>query len=98
MKVFILLVTHLRLAFLNEMQYRANFFVQLIQSLFDLSTGLIGLALVFTYTETLAGWGPLELLALLGVYTMVGGAIGFAIQPSMQQFIGSVQEELWISS
>jgi ABC-2 type transport system permease protein len=40
---------------LNELQYRANFFVQLMQSLIALVTGLAVIALVFSHTESLRG-------------------------------------------
>jgi ABC-2 type transport system permease protein len=81
-----------RVGAMNELQYRVNFFIQLIQSLVSLGTGLIGLALVFSYTTTLAGWTRPELLAVLGVYTLMGGLINAMIQPNMQQLLNDVQQ------
>lgn len=84
--------TFFRLGSINELQYRANFVIQLIQSLLGLLTGLAGLAVVFSHTSNLAGWRPSQLLAILGVYFLVGGAINLVIQPSMQRFMEDVRQ------
>jgi ABC-2 type transport system permease protein len=77
---------------MGELAYRANFFVQLFQSLLELGTAVAGLAVVFSHTGTLGGWLPDEVLALLGVYFLVGGLIGAVIQPGMGQLIDSVRD------
>jgi ABC-2 type transport system permease protein len=86
-----LLWLYVRLGALNELEYRANLAIQLVEALIGLGTALAGLAVVFAHTETLAGWRADELLALLGVYFLVGGLIGFVIQPSMQQLMEDVR-------
>jgi ABC-2 type transport system permease protein len=87
-----LLWVFFRIGVLGELAYRVNFFVQLFQSLLGLGTALGGLAVVFSYTQNLAGWRPEELVALVGVYLLVGGAINLVIQPSMERLIESVRE------
>ena len=87
-----LLWTFFRVGVMGETQYRVNFAIQLFQSLLGLVTALAGLAVVFTYTDTLGGWGPDEVVALVGVYILVGGVIGVVIQPSMEDLIESVRE------
>jgi ABC-2 type transport system permease protein len=82
----------LRTSVLSELAYRANFFLQLFESLVDLGTALAGLAVVFSYTATLGGWRPDEVLALVGVFFLVGGAIRLVIEPSMQRLIEAVSE------
>jgi ABC-2 type transport system permease protein len=79
-----------KLSGLNELQYRANFFMQLFSSLLDLAIGIAGLGLVFYHTESLAGWSPAELLAVLGVYTIIHGLTQVAIQPNMSRLMGDV--------
>ncbi len=81
-----------RIGVMGELAYRANFAIQILQSLLQLGTALAGLAVVFSYTDTLGGWHPEEILALVGVYLLVGGVIGLVIQPSMETFIESVRE------
>lgn len=91
MKYLRLFAVFFRISVLGEMAYRANFFVQLFQSLVELATALTGLAVVFSHTETLGGWRPDEVLALVGVYFLVGGVIGLVIQPGMEQLIDAVR-------
>ena len=83
---------YFRIGAMGEMQYRFNFFVHLFQSILQLGMALGGLAVIFTYTNTLGGWLPDEVLALVGVYTLVGGLIGLVVYPSMEQFIMSVRD------
>jgi ABC-2 type transport system permease protein len=77
---------------LGELAYRANFFLQLFESILDIGTALAGLAVIFSYTDSLGGWRPDEVVALVGVFFLVGGAIRLVIQPSMEQLIESVHE------
>lgn len=92
MRVLRLAGVFLRVAVLNELQYRVNFFLQLLESLVALGTGLVGLALVFTHTEALAGWSRPELLAVMGVHILMGGLIQAVIQPNMELLMADVRE------
>jgi ABC-2 type transport system permease protein len=87
-----LLWVFFRVGVVGELAYRVNFFVQMFQSLLQLGTALAGLAVVFSYTDTLGGWRPDEVVALVGVYILVGGVIGLVIRPSMERFIESVRQ------
>ena len=82
---------YFRLGALNELAYRVNFFVQAFQSLLTMGIALGGLAIIFNQTDTLAGWQPEEMVALVGVYTLIGGLISFMVQPSMQRFMEDVR-------
>ena len=90
MNPFKLAWTYLRIGVLNELQYRVNFFIQLLQSAIAVGTGLIGLALVFGQVQTLAGWSQSELLAVMGVHILMGGVIRSAIQPNMERLMNDV--------
>lgn len=83
--------TFFRLGALNELAYRVNFLVQVLQSLLALGMALGGLAIVFNQTDTLAGWQPAELVGLVGVYTLIGGLINLVIRPSMQRFMEDIR-------
>jgi len=87
-----LLYVFFRIGILGELAYRVNFFVQLFQSFLGLGTALAGLAVIFSHTQDLGGWRQDELVALVGVYLLVGGAINLVIQPSMERLIESVRE------
>src|SRR5450759_4853842 len=91
MKRLRLLWVFFRLGALNELQYRVHFFIQLLQSLLGLGTALAGLGVIFSHTSSLGGWRSNQLLALLGVYFLVGGGINLVIQPSMQRLMEDVR-------
>ena len=92
MKYVRLFAAFFRVSVIGELAYRVNFFWQLLQSFLNLGISLGELAIIFSYTSTLGGWNPEEMLALVGVYFFVGGIIGLVIQPSLQQFIESVRD------
>jgi ABC-2 type transport system permease protein len=92
MTTFRLLGLFLRVGVMSELAYRVNFLVQLFQSLLAVGTALGGLAVVFSYTDTLGGWRPEEVIALVGVYSLVGGVIRLIVQPSMERLIDSIHE------
>lgn len=48
--------------------------------------------MVFDHTETLGGWLAAELVALVGIFTLMGGLIRLVIQPSMQRFMEDVRQ------
>jgi ABC-2 type transport system permease protein len=83
---------YLRLGTLNEMQYRANFFVAAFQALLAVGIGLVVLALVYSHTGSLNGWTEPELLVILGVQLLLGGVIQTAIQPNMQRLVDEVRD------
>ncbi len=87
-----LLYVFFRVSVLNETAYRLNFFLQLFQSLLELGTALAGLAVIFSFTNTLGGWGVDEMLALVGVYFLIGAIISLIIQPGMSALIDSVRD------
>jgi ABC-2 type transport system permease protein len=92
MKIIKLIWSYLRIGIANELQYRVNFFIQLLQSFIALAMGLIGLWLVFAHTTELGGWNQPELLAVMGIYMLMGGFIQSAIQPNMQRLMGEIQD------
>jgi ABC-2 type transport system permease protein len=83
---------YFRVGAMNEMQYRANFVVQIIQALVALGTGLVGLWLIFAHTKALDGWTGPQLLALMGIYTIIGAVVASIIQPNMQQLMDDIQQ------
>jgi ABC-2 type transport system permease protein len=87
-----LAAVYLRLGALNELQYRANFFVALFQSGLAVAVGLVVLALVYSHTQALNGWSHSELMVVLGVQILLGGIIHTLIQPNMQQLADEVRD------
>jgi ABC-2 type transport system permease protein len=92
MSVLRVALLFLKVGVLNELQYRVNFVVQLFQSLIQVGTGLVVLALVYSHTDELNGWSESELLVVLGIQILLGGVIRAAVQPNMQRLLEDVQE------
>jgi ABC-2 type transport system permease protein len=92
--------TFFRISAMNEVQYRVNFFLQLVESFVALGTALVVLTLVFSYTNDLAGWSRYELLAVMGVHILMGGIIHSAIQPNMERLIEDIRKgtlDYWLT-
>jgi ABC-2 type transport system permease protein len=83
---------HLRIGVMNDLQYRVNFALQVLQSLLAIAVGLVVFQLVFSHTTELNGWTHSELLALLGVQAIMAGVIHAVIQPNMMRLTEEVQE------
>ena len=83
--------TFFKIGLLNEFAYRANFYLQLVQSCAAVAMAFGGLVVVFGHTDTIGGWGPDEVLAVLGVYLIMGAAISGVIAPSMQKLMEDVR-------
>ncbi len=88
---WVIVRTFVRLGILNVVQYRGEFFVALANALITLVTQLLGLAVIFGSTRTLAGWTPAGLLALIGVHFFLSGLIGMVIQPSIEQLMEGIR-------
>ena len=87
-----LAATYLRVGIMNELQYRINFVFQLISSLLEVGTGLLVLFIVFSYTNDLGGWSQPQLLAVMGIFTLMRGIVGTFIEPNMQRIVAEVRE------
>ncbi|MFV9506564.1 MAG: ABC transporter permease [Oscillochloridaceae bacterium umkhey_bin13] len=83
---------YFRIGAMNELQYRVNFWLQLLQSAVALAVGLVSLGLVFSHTNDLGGWSQPELLVVMGIHILLGGVIGAVIQPNMLRLMEDVRE------
>jgi ABC-2 type transport system permease protein len=77
---------------LNELQYRANFFIQLLQSAVSVGVAFVVLKLVYSQTEDLNGWSEPELMVVLGIQILLGGVIQTTIQPNMRRLMEEVRD------
>ena len=92
MKAIRLTWAYFRVAAANDLQYRANFVLQLVNSALSLTTGLIAISLVYAHTDQLGGWTEPELLVVMGVHILLGGIIGSLIEPNMRHLMEEVEE------
>ena len=92
MNLLRLLAIFSRLGAMNEVQYRANFWIQLVRTAMNLGFALFAVFIVFDHTDQLNGWTPPELVVLMGVWTLMGGILGVVVQPSMEKLIEDVRQ------
>jgi len=83
---------YLRVGVMNELQYRVNFVVSLLQSAITLAVALAVLALVYSHTNELNGWTKPELLCVTGIQIFMGGIVKTYIQPNMNRVMDEVRQ------
>lgn len=72
--------------------YRVDTIINIFINLMWLGWELLGLQIIFTNTDTLAGWGPGALVALLGVFRLVNMLMASLIWPATEKFNASVRD------
>jgi ABC-2 type transport system permease protein len=87
-----LLSTLLKVNIQQELAYRADTFINIALSVMWLGWELLSLSIIFSNTATLGGWGPGELLALLGVWRLVNTLMAAIIWPNTERFNASVRD------
>lgn len=92
MRLLRLFLIYLRIGLLYELQYRANFWIQLGKSGLNLVVALAGVAVIYEHTSDLNGWDPAELVALLGIFVLMTGVLGVVVRPSMEKLIEDVRD------
>jgi len=92
MHVFKLFATFLKVNIQQELAYRANAVINALLSLMWLGWELLGLSIIFSNTQTLGGWGPGELIALLGVWRLVNTMMVALIWPNTEKFNTSIRD------
>jgi len=83
--------TYLKLGILNVVQYRADFFLQVLSICIGLTTALLGLGVVFGQTDVIGGWAQNDLIALIGIQMLVRGLISVVIRPSMEKLMEGIR-------
>jgi ABC-2 type transport system permease protein len=75
-----------------SLAYRAEAVIHVAVNLMWLGWELLSLNIIFSNTATLGGWGPGELVALLGVFRLVNTLMTAVIWPNTEHFNASVRD------
>jgi ABC-2 type transport system permease protein len=75
-----------------SLAYRADTVVNILLNLMWLGWELLSLSIIFSNTETIAGWGFGELIALLGVFRLVHTLMIALIWPNTEKFNQSIRD------
>src|SRR5436190_11341581 len=87
-----LLGTLIKLNIQQELAYRTDALVNILLNLTWLGWELLSLSILFSNTATLGGWGPGELIALLGVFRLVNTLMAALIWPNTEKFNTGVRD------
>lgn len=74
-----------------ELTYRLRLLGDVFQMAMVVATSVGAVLILFTYTDSLNGWGIAQMLVLLGVYYMVQGLEEMVLMPSVQKLIEHVR-------
>ncbi len=83
-----------RASFQEEAAYRANFWSNLLHSLLNLATGILGIWVLFSQVQMVQGWDFARTLALLGAFLTVGALRSLVFGPSLESLAG-MDGEVW---
>ncbi len=75
--------------------YRAETLTHILLNLMWLGWELLSLSIIFGNTATLGGWGPGQLIALLGVFRLVNTLMAALIWPNTEKFNSSIRDGSW---
>jgi ABC-2 type transport system permease protein len=78
----------------DEMAHRSNFWISMLNSILNLATGVLGVAVLFGQVDNINGWDFASTLSILGVYLTVGALRGLFIGPSLDALAG-MDGEVW---
>ncbi len=87
-----LINTFLKVNIQMSLAYRADTIINILLNLMWLGWELLSLSIIFSNTATLGGWGPGELIALLGVFRLVNTFMAALIWPNTEKFNSSVRD------
>jgi len=87
-----LISTFLKVNIQMSLAYRADTIINILLNLMWLGWELLSLSIIFSNTKTLGGWGPGELIALLGVFRLVNTFMVALIWPNTEKFNTSIRD------
>ncbi len=92
MNTFKLLSAFLKVNLQMALAYRADTIVNILLNLMWLGWELLSLGIIFNNTETIAGWGFGEILALLGVFRLIHTLMIAIVWPNTEKFNQSIRD------
>ncbi len=75
----------------NELAYRLNFFLGILEMLLVIGTSIGAVLVLFTQTTSLNGWSLPQMIALTGVYYLVQGGVNIVFAPSFEKLMEHVR-------
>jgi ABC-2 type transport system permease protein len=82
----------LRLSFSEEMEYRANFLANVLNTLSALLFSLLTLQVFFQQTEEIGGWRFEQVLVLLGIFNALEGVVEMVLRPNIGRIVQHIRK------
>jgi ABC-2 type transport system permease protein len=89
-----LLHSFMRVSIQEEIAYRANFLISVLNSLLSLGTGILAIVVLFSQVSAIHGWTFAATLALLGTYLILSALRNMVIGTSFERLAG-LDGEIW---
>ncbi|GAA2756431.1 ABC transporter permease [Actinopolymorpha rutila] len=70
----------------RQLAFRADLLFEVVLTVVGLGSSLAALAMLYTRTSTLGGWGPGEAVVLLGTFQIVSGLRQAFVEPNLTWF------------
>jgi ABC-2 type transport system permease protein len=87
-----LLRIQLKSAVLQALQYRLDFFMEVLMALLWSCTALVPLYVLFSMRDGVRGWSAEEMLVVVGFFTLLKAVLGSVIQPSLSQAVEHIRK------
>jgi ABC-2 type transport system permease protein len=79
-------------ALLLALQYRLDFFMEVLMALLWSGTALVPLYVLFSMRDGVRGWTAEEMLVVVGFFTLLKGVLASVIQPSLSQAVEHIRK------
>ena len=79
-------------SFSIELEYKINFFIDLISSILGLIGSLFLLSIFFSNTQEIAGWSFNQALIIQGIYTILNGITNTWFNPNLKEIVKYIRE------
>lgn len=82
----------LRAAVVEEMEYRGNFFANILNTVSSVFFSLLTLAVFFRQTNAIGGWSFDQVLVLLGIYNALDGVVEMILRPNIGRIVQHIRK------
>ena len=92
MRYLTLLALFLKNNLLTELEYRANFMVQVGLGFFWSWITVLSAVIIFARTDSVGGWRFDEMLLIVGLYELIGGIVATFLQPNVRRIVSMIRD------
>lgn len=90
-RYFSVLLTFYKAAILTDLEYRANFLINMVLSLINIGWQIGGIGIFFLHTDSIGDWSFPEVLLVVGLYIAFLGFIEMILYPNVQEIVRHIR-------